>query len=164
MTRSAKSLLQAPASPLRSCPPRPARIRYLPPKGDFAPIAQINTTPLVDVMLVLLIMFIMIVPVASHKVPIDLPGGPPQPGVPAPIHRLDITAGGALRWDGAALPTASLPARLGALTADPARPVLHLNAHGEARYERVDQVLAQIRGAGVTRMGFVDNRQFARAF
>jgi len=136
----------------------------LPPKGDFAPIASINTTPLVDVMLVLLIMFIMIIPVVSHKVPIDLPGGSPTPGAPPPVHRLDITAAGALRWDGAVIAAASLPARLRAIAADPARPVLHLNAESEARYERVDQVLAQIRGAGITRMGFVDNRQFARAF
>lgn len=164
MTRSAPSPLQASAAPMRRGPPRPPRIRYLPPKGDFAPIAQINTTPLVDVMLVLLIMFIMIIPTLSHEVPIDLPGGPPPPGAPPPFHRLDITAAGALLWDGAAIPAASLPARLGAFAADPARPVLHLNADGEARYERVDQVLAQIRGAGVTRMGFVDHHRFARAF
>lgn len=164
MTPSAKVPLPGSASPLRRGPPRPIRFRYVPPKGDFAPIAQINTTPLVDVMLVLLIMFIMIIPVVSHEVPIDLPGIVEPDPVPPPIHRLDITADGALRWDGAAIPAASLPARLRAFTADPARPVLYLNADGEARYERVDQVLAQIRGAGVRRMGFVNNRQFARAF
>ena len=164
MTPSPRNPFQTPALPLRRDPPRPVRFRYVPPKGDFAPIATINTTPLVDVMLVLLIMFIMIIPVVSHKVPIDLPGGPPPPGVPPPIHRLDIDAAGALRWDGAAIPPASLPARLRAFAADPARPVLHLDTDGEARYERVDQVLAQIRRAGVTRMGFVNNHLFARAF
>ena len=165
MTRSAPGPLQAPALPPRRGPPRPIRTRFFVPRGDFAPIAAINTTPLVDVMLVLLIMFIMIIPVASHKVAIDLPGPPPPvPTVPPPAHRLDIAANGALMWDGAAIPAASLPARLTAMAADPARPVLHLNADGAARYERVDQVLAQIRGAGVTRMGFVNNHLFARAF
>ena len=144
--------------------PRPIRMRYLPPKGDFAPIATINTTPLVDVMLVLLIMFIMIIPVASHKVPLDLPPPDPRPAPPPPFHRLDIAAGGALSWDGAPLDAAALPARLRAMAADPDRPVLHLGADGEARYERVDQILAEIARARVTRLGFVDNRRFASAF
>lgn len=134
---------------------------FLAPQPNYAPIASINTTPLVDVMLVLLIMFIMIIPVASHKVPLDLP--PPAPGQPAPAHRLDIRADGSLLWNGSPLAGEALPARLVALVGDPARPSLHLNADGETRYERVDQVLAQIRTAGVTRLGFVDNRRFARA-
>ncbi|HYI65056.1 MAG TPA: biopolymer transporter ExbD [Allosphingosinicella sp.] len=144
---------------------RPTPARFYAPQGDFAPIATINTTPLVDVMLVLLIMFIIIIPVASHKVPVDLP--PPDPAaiaVPPPVHRLDIAAGGGLAWDGAPLAAASLPARLRALAADPDRPVLHLNADGEARYEQVDIILADIARAGVTRLGFVDNRRFERAF
>lgn len=164
MTPSERQPLQATALPCAGRPPRPIRTRFYVPQGDFAPIATINTTPLVDVMLVLIIMFIMIIPAASHKVPIDLPAIPEIPGVPPPFHRLDITAGGALLWDGAALPAAALPARLAAMAADPARPVLHFNADGEARYERVDQVLAQIRRAGITRMGFVNNHLFARAF
>jgi biopolymer transport protein ExbD len=143
----------------------PIRMRPFTPKGDFAPIAAINTTPLVDVMLVLLVMFIIIIPIASHKVPLDLPReAPPVERTPPPVHRLDIAAGGALAWDGAPLPAAALPARLRAMAADPDRPVLHLNADGEARYERVDQVLAEIGRARVTRLGFVDQRRFARAF
>ncbi|HKR25452.1 MAG TPA: biopolymer transporter ExbD [Allosphingosinicella sp.] len=144
--------------------PRPIRMRYLPPRGDFAPIATINTTPLVDVMLVLLIMFIMIIPVASHKVPLDLPAPDSRPAAPPPFHRLDIAAGGALSWDGAPLAAETLPARLRAMAADPDRPVLHLGADAEARYERVDQILAEIARARVTRLGFVDNRRFANAF
>lgn len=165
MTQSDRTPASAGAGPARRGPPRPIRFRYLPPKGNFAPIAAINTTPLVDVMLVLLIMFIMIIPVTTHKVDLDLPGGPPLvPTEPPPSHRLDIAANGALMWDGAALTAAALPGRLAALAADPADPVLQLNADAETRYERVDQILAQIRTAGITRMGFVDNHQFARAF
>lgn len=143
----------------------PIRMRSFTPKGDFAPIATINTTPLVDVMLVLLIMFIIIIPVASHKVPLKLPReAPPVDRTPPPAHRLDIAANGALLWDGAPLAAEALPARLRAMAADAGRPVLHLNADGEARYERVDQVLAEIGRARVTRLGFIDQRRFARAF
>jgi biopolymer transport protein ExbD len=144
--------------------PRPIRSRYLPPKGDFAPIVAINTTPLVDVMLVLLIMFIIIIPVASHKVPLDLPAAPTEPGPPPPFHRLDIAASGALSWNGRAIAGAALAGRLGAMARDPARPVLHLGADGEARYEDVDRILAEIARSGVTRLGFVDNQRFSRAF
>jgi biopolymer transport protein ExbD len=150
-----------PAAVRRQHPPR---IRYIAPKGDFAPIVAINTTPLVDVMLVLLIMFIIIIPAATHKVPLDLPQPAPRVAAPPPVHRLDIAANGALAWNGVALPAAALPVRLAALAADPARPELHLNAAAEARYEQVDIILARIRGAGITRLGFVDNAQYRNAF
>ena len=133
------------------------------PQGDFAPIAAINTTPLIDMMLVILIMLIVTIPMSTHKVPLDLPRPSPIPFTPPPVHRLAIQASGALLWDGQALPATALPARLGALQADPALPVLELDAEGEARYERVDQVLAQIRHAGLTRLGFVGNEGFAAA-
>ena len=133
--------------------------------ADLMPIPTINTTPLIDMMLVILIMLIVSIPISTHKVPLDLPSAPPPdfPRTPPPIHRLAIEASGALLWDGQALPAASLPARLAAFQADPLLPVLDLNADGEARYERVDQVFAQIRRAGVTRLGFVGNERFARA-
>lgn len=143
---------------------RPIRTRFYTPKSDYAPIAAINTTPLIDMMLVILIMLIVAIPMTTHKVPLDLP--PPDPGTrePPPSHRLELDAAGALRWDGRPLPAAALPARLAALAADPARPALLLDADGEARYERVDELLAAIRRAGVTRLGFVDNRRFAGEF
>ena len=132
-------------------------------QSEFAPIAAINTTPLIDMMLVILIMLIVSIPISTHKVPLDLPSAQPPdiPHLPPPVHRLAIEASGALLWDGQALPAASLPARLAAFQADPLLPVLDLNADGEARYERVDQVFAQIRRAGVTRLGFVGNEGFA---
>lgn len=130
------------------------------PRSDFTPIAAINTTPLIDMMLVILIMLIVSIPMTTHKVPLDLPG-PGVPRTPPPVHRLAIQASGNLLWDGQALPAAALAARLGAFQADSALPVLELDAEGEARYERVDQVLAAIRRAGVTRLGFVGNEAFA---
>jgi biopolymer transport protein ExbD len=132
------------------------------PQADFAPIAAINTTPLIDMMLVILIMLIVTIPMSTHKVPLDLPRPAPIPQTP-PVHRLGILASGALTWDGQALAAATLPARLRNFEADPALPVLELNADGAARYEGVDEVLAVIRRAGVTRLGFVGNERFAAA-
>jgi biopolymer transport protein ExbD len=132
------------------------------PQADLMPLPVINTTPLIDMMLVILIMLIVSIPVTSHKVPLDLPAPAPEfPRDPPPVHRLAVQASGALLWDGQSLPAAALPARLGALQADPRLPILELNADGEARYDRVDQVFAQIRRAGVTRLGFVGNEGFA---
>jgi len=130
--------------------------------ADLMPIPTINTTPLIDMMLVILIMLIISIPVTSHKVPLDLPAPARDfPRRPPVVHRLAVLASGALLWDGQALPAAALPARLAALQADPGLPILELRAEGEARYERVDQVFAQIRRSGVTRLGFVGNEGFA---
>lgn len=129
----------------------------------FRPIATINTTPLIDMMLVLLIMFIVAIPLQTHKVPLDLPSATPTPAPERPVHRLAITADGRLLWNGAALDEAALRGRLAALASDPTEPELHLQPDGEARYELVDRVLADIRRAGVTRLGFIDNHRFVPA-
>jgi biopolymer transport protein ExbD len=146
-------------------PPKRRHFTLLRTADPHAPIAEINTTPLVDVMLVLLIMFIITIPIASHKVPLDLPTVDNRV-MPAPplFHQLDIAASGALSWNGVALPAEQLPSRLLQLAADPATPELRLHADSEARYERIDQVLAQIRIAGVRRLGFIDNERYAAAF
>lgn len=130
---------------------------------DAQPIAEINTTPLVDVMLVLLIMLILVVPVASHKVPVDLPQAGPTPPAPPPVHRLDLDAAGQLYWDGQTIGAAELNRRLAGAAADPSQPVLHMNAHDETRYERFDEVLAAVRRAGIDRLGFVGQQRFAAA-
>ena len=128
---------------------------------DTQPIAEINTTPLVDVMLVLLIMFIITIPVSSHKVPVDLPQS--GDGAPPTIHRLDLDAAGRLFWDGQPVDGRALDARLAAHVADPDAPVLHMNTDAETRYERFDEVLAAVRRAGVTRLGFLGQDRFASA-
>jgi biopolymer transport protein ExbD len=123
-----------------------------------APISDLNTTPLIDVMLVLLIMFT--VPVATHKVAIDLPVPTGEPAPPPVIHRLDLDAAGRLAWNGAAIAEAALPARLSALKADPSGE-LHFRPDAATRYEDFDRVLAAVKGAGITRLGLVDNARFA---
>ena len=143
-----------------------ARRRRLRPfavsQANYAPIATINTTPLIDMMLVILIMVIVAIPVANHKVPLTLP--PPGPvAAPPPSHVLAVAADGALAWDGRPLTQDMLGARLAALRDDPLQPVLQLDASGEARYERIDEVLGEIARARVTRLGFVGNQRFAEA-
>jgi biopolymer transport protein ExbD len=127
---------------------------------SFEPISAINTTPLIDVMLVLLIMMIITIPVTTHKVPIDLPGHALET-TPPPVHRLVIDPGGRLSWDGTGIDDAQLRARLAILAGDPSEPDLHIAAAAEARYERVDQVLAEVKRAGITRLGFIGNQAFA---
>ena len=141
---------------------KPVGSRFRAAPVDTSPIATINTTPMIDMMLVLLILFIVAIPIRTHWVPLDLPqAGPPRPDL-RPVHRLDVDAGGRTRWDGVAVDDIALRRALAGFSRDPARPDLHLNADGEARYERVDQILADIRRAGVTRLGLVDNRVFTR--
>ena len=137
------------------------RAAYRPAYVDStAPLAAINMTPLIDVLLVLLIMMILTVPIMTHEVPVDLPQGPAVPLEHRETHRLDLDVSGALRFDGAPIPDAALPARLAALQRDPSAD-LQIAAAPESRYERFDQTLAAIKRAGITRLGFVGNERFA---
>ena len=146
-------------------PPRRRRFSLFRLIGaDPATISEINTTPLIDVMLVLLIMFIITIPAATHKVPLDLPQPTRTPLPERVFHRLDIAANGALSWNGAALRDNELEPHLLQLAADPGLAELRLNAASEARFDRIDHILAQIRRAGVERLGFIGNERYARAF
>jgi biopolymer transport protein ExbD len=153
------------ASSGNAVPPKRRRLSLFRLIGaEPATISEINTTPLIDVMLVLLIMFIITIPAATHKVPLDLPRPAPSTLPERPFHQLDIAANGSLSWNGTALPDGQLPARLLQLAADPGLPELRLNPASEARFERIDQILAQIRLAGVERLGFIGNERYGRAF
>ncbi|MEG3088067.1 ExbD/TolR family protein [Sphingomonas sp. PB4P5] len=129
------------------------------PAQDEPLFTAMNITPLIDVLLVLLVMMILTIPIMTHKIPVDLPQGPAE-RTPATIHRVALTAAGGLVWDGAPIAQAALPARLARfLKEDNAQ--LHIQAEPQARYERFAQTLATIRGAGVTRLGFIGNERFA---
>jgi biopolymer transport protein ExbD len=145
-------------------PPRRRGSRLFRTDNEAGPIFEINTTPLIDVMLVLLIMFIITIPMATHKVPLDLPRPSLTPMPPRLFHQLEISANGGLLWNGETLSPDQLRGHLGQLAADPATPELRVHADSEARYERVDEVLAWIRLAGVERLGFVGNERYGRAF
>ncbi len=121
------------------------------------PMADINTTPLVDVMLVLLVIFIITAPLFTHAVKLDLPDQPAatvqDPGRPIVI---SIDAGGQLFWDDTRLSDTAFADRLHRLAqAGTAAPALHLRADKATRYERVALVMAQAQQAGLTRLAFV---------
>jgi biopolymer transport protein ExbD len=128
--------------------------------AEGAPISNVNITPLIDVMLVLLIMFIITIPIATHKVPLDLPTQGGDPPIAPVIHRLSLDAGGRISWNGAPIQRRELAARLAAVKADPAAE-LHFRTDGQTRYDDFDRVLAEVKGAGITRLGLVDNGRFA---
>lgn len=125
------------------------------PLAEPQPLAAINITPLIDVMLVLLIMMILTIPIASHKLPVELPNGAATGAPLEPPHRLDIAASGALSWDGRAISDAQLPVLL--KSAADSGGVLHLKTDEAARYERFNSVLNVVKRAGVTKLGFVGN-------
>ena len=135
---------------------------YLQPETQ--PIMDINTTPLIDVMLVLLIMFIITIPLQSHAVKVDLPGKPPpvHDDIHAVRNTLTITAAGAVYWNDKAISDARLRANLEASQTLEPLPELHLKPEAQARYERVDEVLAMTKRAKVTKMGFVGNEAYKR--
>jgi len=132
-----------------------------PAPGLAEPAPLINTTPLIDLLLVLLVMFIVSVPIATHKVPLDLPGGAPPAERGPIVHRIDLDAAGRLFWDGRPIGEAELPGLLARMAAGPADAELHIAAEAETRYERVDETLAAVARAGISRMGFVGNERFA---
>ena len=130
---------------------------YLQPEPQ--PMMDINTTPLIDVLLVLLIMFIITLPLQSHAVKVDLPKA--KPGIVNPLRNmLVIDARGTLLWNGQALSDEGLRATLAASQAKVPTPELHLKPEAQARYERVDEVLAMTKRAKVTKMGFVGNEAY----
>ncbi|MES2442630.1 MAG: biopolymer transporter ExbD [Pseudomonadota bacterium] len=122
------------------------------------PMSAINVTPFIDVLLVLLIMLILTVPMMSHKLPLDLPRPGKSTAIEEP-HRLAIDQAGALYWDGKRIPDARLPALL-ASTAQ-GEGVLQMSTDPEARYERFNAILTEIKKAGITRLGFVGNQPLA---
>ena len=132
--------------------------------AEPAPMMEMNTTPLIDVMLVLLVMLIITIPPQSHSVKLDLPTGTELPRFDVVKNLLVVTAAGETRWNGAAVTNAQLRAVMSASAASDPAPELHFRPEATAPYARVDEVLAMSKQAGVTRMGFVGNEAYAKAF
>ena len=129
------------------------------------PMMDINTTPLIDVMLVLLIMFIITIPVQTHAVKLDLPQSLPnqQPPPIEPVkNEIAIMPGNQVLWNGRPVNLITLRQYLNITTTMNPVPELHLRPHPEARYETVDEVLAVAKRAQITAMGFVGNEAYAR--
>ena len=121
---------------------------------------EINMTPLVDVMLVLLIIFIITVPVMQHAVNIDLPRVSNQPETVKPeTIRLSVDAGGAYYWNDASISDTELQLRLQATSADNPQPELHIRGDKAVRYERVALAMANAQKAGLRKIGFITEPQ-----
>ena len=117
---------------------------------------EINMTPLVDVMLVLLIIFIITVPVMKHAVNIDLPQASNERELTKPeTIVLSITADGVYHWNDQKIGDADLEPRLAAEAAKTPQPELHIRGDKDVRYERVAQAMSAARDAGVRKIGFV---------
>jgi biopolymer transport protein ExbD len=127
-------------------------------EDDFNP--EINTTPLVDVMLVLLIIFIITIPVMNHNVKIDLPQASSQQNEIKPDNiNLAIDAKGEVRWNNDVVDAEQLQARIATAAQKTPQPELHLYAERTTQYEKVAQVMAAAHNGGLTKMGFVTDPQ-----
>ena len=117
---------------------------------------EINMTPLVDVMLVLLIIFIITIPVMKHAVNVDLPRATNQPQETRPeTVRLSVDAKGVYYWNEARIEDAALPDLLKAQAAKNPQPDLHIRGDKDVRYERVAQAMAAAQVAGLKKIGFI---------
>src|SRR6185295_6834271 len=136
-------------------------------REDGEPMMEMNTTPLIDVMLVLLIMFIITIPIQTHAVKIDLPVNQPnQPPPPVdPVKNvLSINAQDQVLWNGSPVTLTQLRSYLDTTQQMNPIPELHLQPDATARYEIVDEVLAVTKQAKVQKMGFVGNEYYMSIF
>lgn len=133
---------------------------------DDGPMMEINTTPLIDVMLVLLIMIIMTIPIQSHAVKVDLPQNSSNstPPVDAQKNKIYIQPDGVVQWNSVAVDDVTLRQYLDASLQISPEPELHFQPDPQARYEVVDRVLAIIKRANVNKLGFVGNDQYRSMF
>jgi biopolymer transport protein ExbD len=130
--------------------------------GADEPMMDINTTPLIDVMLVLLIMFIITLPVMTHAVKLDMPQNRPTQPPTNPIEpiRLDIDWDGAVIWNGTQVQLGQLEGYFRVEAAKNPQPELHVRPDRRANYDTVAKVLALAQRNGMQRIGFVGNEQF----
>ena len=134
--------------------------------SDDGPMMEINTTPLIDVMLVLLIMIIMTIPIQSHAVKVDLPqnSNNSTPPIDSQKNKIYIQPDGVIQWNSVAVDEVTLRQYLDASLQISPEPELHFQPDPNARYEVVDRVLAIVKRANVNKLGFVGNDQYAKMF
>jgi biopolymer transport protein ExbD len=123
---------------------------------------DINTTPLIDVMLVLLIMLIITIPIQLHAVNMDMPiGNPPPPLVKPEVVKIDIDPASVVYWNGIAITQAGeLESKMQAAARQQTQPEVHLRPNKLAKYEVVAKVMASAQRIGLTKMGIIGSEQF----
>ena len=130
--------------------------------GEGSPMMDINTTPLIDVMLVLLIMFIITIPIQTHAVKLDLPPPNPNPSDIKPdFNQINIDFLGAIYWNNKEVTLPQLIGYMKQAVALPVEPELRLKPDALAKYAVVDEVMAAAQRSGVKKMGFVGNEAYA---
>jgi biopolymer transport protein ExbD len=129
---------------------------------EDAPMMDINTTPLIDVMLVLIIMLIITIPIQTHAVKMNMPVGPSSPPPrPPEIVRIDVDFDGTIGWNGTIVADrAELENKLAMVAAQPDQPEVHLRPNKLVSYKVVAMVMASAQRLGVTKIGLVGNEQF----
>ena len=129
---------------------------------DDAPMMDINTTPLIDVMLVLIIMLIITIPIQTHAVKMNMPvGSSAAPPKPPEIIRIDVDFDGTVGWNGVIVADrAELENKLAQVAALPDQPEIHLRPNKLVSYKVVAMVMASAQRLGVTKIGLVGNEQF----
>ena len=133
--------------------------------GEDAPMMDINTTPLIDVMLVLIIMLIITIPIQTHAVKMNMPvpSNAAPPPVPPEIIRIDVDFDGTIGWNGEIIEAgdrAAIEVRLAAVAAQPDQPEVHLRPNKLVTYKHVAMIMATAQRLGVTKIGIVGNEQF----
>ena len=130
--------------------------------GDPEVMLDINTTPLIDVMLVLLVMLIITIPIQLHSVNLNMPtGNPPPPLVKPEVVKIDVDEFSRVYWNGEVLPDrATLEEKLTAAAAQGVQPELHLRPNKLAKYDVVAGVMASSQRLGLTKIGIVGSEQF----
>ncbi|MCK9260679.1 MAG: biopolymer transporter ExbD [Azoarcus sp.] len=130
--------------------------------GDPEVMVDMNTTPLIDVLLVLLIMLIITIPIQLHSVNMNMPiGNPPPPEAPPEVVRINIDPAGVIEWNGEALSDAgALENRLTLIAGQAVQPELHVNPDKAVPYRVVATVMAAVQRKGLTKVGLVGSEQF----
>ena len=129
--------------------------------GDAEVMVDINTTPLIDVMLVLIIMLIITIPIQTHAVKLNMPvGNPPPPTEPPQVVTLEIDFDGTLLWNGETLDRPTLEQRFIASAQMPVQPEFHLRPNKLVTYKHVAGVMASAQRNGVTKIGLIGAEQF----
>jgi len=136
-------------------------------KEDGSPMMEMNMTPLIDVLLVLLIMFIITIPIQTHAVKVDLPvnsPNPPQNPIDPEKNKISIDASGTVAWNGSPVDEVTLRQYLDQSAGMTPEPELHFQPDPESKYEVVDRTLAVIKRSAITKLGFIGNEQYRNDF